>query len=130
MSGKESTFTTDDPLGMQQALETAGFRRDSKLGGIFHPGKTSFREVSAHDSLHVVIDGDQVSAHVDRISPLQPRSEGSCRYSWTRILAHNVAGVADDIRRRVGGLHGKQRCELDCEVVWVDDEQISGGGPA
>lgn len=128
MTSDESTFETDDPMGLQRALEVAGFRRDSKLGGILHAGKVSFREVSPHDSLHVVIDGNQVSAHVDRISPLHSRRRGRRRYSWTRVVAHNVAVLTDDISRRIRGLHGHNRCELDCEVVWVDDEDLSHPG--
>jgi hypothetical protein len=99
------------------------FRRDSFWGGILHPGKVSYREVSATDSLHILIDraGD-VSAHVDDVSPLRRRPDGSCRYAWGRVLAHNLLVVIEDTARRLRGLHGVQRCTLHCDVEWYDDE--------
>lgn len=121
MTVEERTFRTDDLQGLQRALEAAGLHRDSRLGGILHPGKISFREASARDSLHVLIDGNRVSAHVDRFSPLHRRGEGDCRYSWPRVVAHNIAFLVDDMSRRVRGHRGNHRCNLECEVVWVDD---------
>jgi hypothetical protein len=102
------------------------FRRDSVLGGIFHPGKISYREVSPTDSLHILIDGDTISAHVDDISPLRVQADGSSRYAWGRVVAHNLLVLIGDAARRVRGLHGAQRCKLHCEVEWYDDED---GGP-
>ena len=99
------------------------FRRDSFWGGILHPGRASYREVSPTDSLHILIDGaGNVSAHVDDISPLRLRSDGSSRYAWGRVVAHNLLVVAEDTARRVRGLSGLQRCNLHCEVEWYDDE--------
>jgi hypothetical protein len=104
----------------------ASFRRDSFWGGILHPGKVSYREVSATDSLHILIDraGD-VSAHVDDVSPLRRRSDGSCGYAWGRVLAHNALVVIEDAARRVRGVHGVQRCTLHCDVEWYDDDSES-----
>lgn len=110
-----------------KALETdRRFRRDSVLGGLFHPGKISYREVSANDSLHILIDGNKVSAHVDDVSPLRVRADGSSRYAWGRVVAHNVLVLIEDAARRLRGVHGAQRCNLNCEVEWFDDED---GGP-
>lgn len=100
------------------------------MGSIFHPGKASFREVSPIDSVHIVIDGNRVSAHVDQICPLDCDSGASSQYSssqysWLRVVAHNVSGLAADIGRRIRGRHGQQRCTLECEIVWVDDESIA-----
>src|SRR5215213_4032261 len=82
------------PFELLKALEAdPSFRRDSTLGGIFHLGKISYRETSATDSLHIVIDGDKVSAHVDEVSPLRIQADGSSRYAWGRVLAHNVLVV-------------------------------------
>lgn len=97
------------------------FRRDTGLGNMFHRGKISYRELSPEDSLHIIIDGSRVSAHVDEISPLQRRPDGSVRYSALRVLAHNVSGACADVARRLRGVHGQQRCNLECEAVWVDD---------
>jgi hypothetical protein len=99
-----------------------GFRRDSLLGGIFHLGKISYREVSPTDSLHIIITGDKVSAHVDEISPLRLRADGSSRYAWGRVLAHNLLVVIGDATRRLRGQHGTQRCNLHCQVEWFDEE--------
>ena len=98
------------------------FRRDSLLGGIFHLGRISYREVSTTDSLHIVIAGEQVSAHVDEISPLRVQPDGSSRYAWGRVLAHNLLVVIGDAARRLRGQHGEQRCNLHCNVEWVDDD--------
>jgi len=98
------------------------FRRDSALGGIFHLGKISYREISPTDSLHIIITGDQVSAHVDEISPLRLRADGSSRYAWGRVLAHNVLVVIGDVARRLRGQHGVQRCNLHCQAEWLEDE--------
>ncbi len=97
------------------------FRRDSVLGGIFHVGRISYREITPTDSLHIVVRGDRVSAHVDEVSPLVVRTDGSCRYAWGRVLAHNVAVLVGDVARRARGLHGRQRCNLRCEAVIVQD---------
>jgi len=98
------------------------FRRDSLLGGIFHLGRISYREVSPTDSLHIVIAGEQVSAHVDEISPLRVQADGSSRYAWGRVLAHNLLVLIGDTARRVRGQHGLQRCDLHCNVEWFDDD--------
>ena len=123
--------TNQDPADARcdllKALEAdRRFRRDSALGGIFHPGKISYREVSPTDSLHILIDGDTISAHVDDVSPLRVQPDGSSRYDWGRVVAHNLLVLIGDAARRVRGLRGAQRCNLHCDVEWYDDE---GGGP-
>jgi hypothetical protein len=99
------------------------FRRDGVLGGIFHPGKISYREVSDTDSLHVLIDGNTVSAHIDDVSPLRVGADGSSRYAWGRVVAHNLLVLIGDAARRVRGVHGAQRCNLHCEVEWYEDDE-------
>jgi hypothetical protein len=112
-------------VGLLRALDAnTSFRRDSFWGGILHPGRMSYREVSATDSLHILIDGaGNVSAHVDDISPLRVRTDGSSRYAWGRVLAHNVLVIVEDSARRLRGLHGVQRCDLHCEVEWFDEDE-------
>lgn len=97
------------------------FRRDSLLGGIFHLGRISFREIAPTDSVHIVIRGDRVSAHVDDVSPLVIRPDGTSRYAWGRVVTHNLAVLVADVSRRMRGLHGRQRCNLRCEAVLDDD---------
>lgn len=99
------------------------FRQDSFFGGIFHLGAISFRDVSATNSLHVVIRGERVSAHVDEVSPLVVRPDGSRRYAWGRVVAHNLLVLLGDVSRRFGGQRGRQRCNLHCVAEWVDDEE-------
>jgi len=129
---EDGNVTTADPLGLIRALEASDrFQRDTRLGAIFHPGKVSYRETSPTNSLHILIDGNHVSAHVDEVSPLRCSTDGSAHYAWGPVIVHNMAGLFADLGRRLRGRHGEQRCGLECEVVWVDDEfsdLISGGG--
>lgn len=115
-----------DPLELIATLEASGrFRRDTAVGGILHPGKISFREVTPTDSMHVLIDGNSVSAHIDQVSPLKCGPDGRWRYAWFPVISHNVKGMLADFGRRIRGRHGEQRCDLDCEIVWVDDDTES-----
>jgi hypothetical protein len=116
------------PCDLMKALEAnPRFRRDSLLGGIFHLGKTSYREISPTDSLHIVIDGEKVSAHVDEVSPLRLRADGSSRYAWGRVVAHNLLAAAADAARRIRRQRGAKRCDLQCQVEWFDDEAECAG---
>ncbi len=92
-------FTAADPEAFVQAVEATGrFRRDTRIGAIYHPGRMSFREVTAGTSLHITVAGERVTVHVDRVSPLAPtQPDERCRYSLGRIAAHNLSGIAADI---------------------------------
>jgi len=106
-------FTVDDPDALIRELEATGrFRRDTRMGRMFHRGKISLREVSPTHSLHITLgDDNRVSAHVDRYSPLAPsQPEEGCRYSLARIAAHNVAGIAGDLWRLAPRRRGAQAC--------------------
>ena len=105
------------------------FFQDTAIGRVFHPRTRSFRQVCATDSAHVVVDADhRVSVHVDRVSPLVVRA-GRCRYSVVRAVAHNLHAGWDAMRRVVG--RGRRdhrvdsRCHLDCEIVWVPDDEAA-----
>ena len=109
--------------GLIRTLDASSrFRRDGRISGIFHPGSISYRELSPRESLHIIIDGGRVSAHVDDVCPLRCRPDGSVRFSWGLVIAHNLSGLVSDLGRRVRGKHGQQRCNLGCEMVWVDDD--------
>ena len=97
------------------------FHRDSLPGRLFHLGRISYREISAFESLHIVIRGDRVSAHVDDVSPLVVRQDGSCRYAWGRVVAHNLLVLIEDVARRLRGVQGHQRCNLRCHAELVED---------
>jgi hypothetical protein len=121
--GGDADLSPTEQPALIGALEASDrFHRDSGLGNLFHSGKISFRELTVRDSLHIIIEGKRVSAHLDEISPLQRRSDGSIGYSVFRVLAHNVSGACADLARRLRGAHGQQRCNLECEVVWIDDD--------
>ena len=109
-----------------QELDADGrFHRDSPLGRIFHPGAVSFRQVSATDSLHVAVhDGNRVSVHVDRVSPLLVRVGRRCRYSLARAIVHNAVHLAEGVGRLVRRQRGRHACHLDCEIVWVPDDAL------
>lgn len=108
--------STDDPVGLFRAFEASGrFRRDTGLGRVYHPGKISLRENRPSNSLHISIEGNRVSAHVDQVSPLNLSStEPEARYSLLRIGAHNLSGMAADLVRLLRGRQGDHRCELSC----------------
>jgi NRPS condensation-like uncharacterized protein len=94
------------------------FHRDTGFGRLYHPGSISLRENSRADSLHVVLRGDHISAHVDRVSPLDARPDEITRYSVSRAAAHNVVGAAQDLVRLLRGRKGDHRSHLDCEWLW------------
>ena len=98
------------------------------MGRIFHPGEVSLRESRPDNSLHISVDGNRMSAHVDRVSPLDLKTERGSRYSLLRIAAHNVSGMAGDLVRLLRGRQGDHRCELDCEWFWPAGED--GVAPA
>jgi NRPS condensation-like uncharacterized protein len=111
-----------DPVALLRHLDAGGhFHRDSGAGRLYHRGMVSLRETVATDSLHVVVDGNRVAAHVDGVSPLAVRPEGSSAYSVPRILAHNLAGLVQDLASLLRGRQGDHSCELDCE--WVSAEE-------
>jgi len=102
-------FTTADPDGLSQALDASHrFRRDTRLGGLLHHPKVSFREVAPTHSLHVVIDGNTVSSHIDRVSPLNCDPDHPAHYSPLRIVAHNATGIADNVVRRLRGRRNRR----------------------
>jgi NRPS condensation-like uncharacterized protein len=111
--------TLADPVAFLRRLASSGrFHRDGGLGRIYHPGSISLRENSPADSLHIVVHGDLISAHVDRVSPLDARPDAPSRYSVPRAAAHNVVGAAQDLIRLLRGRKGDHRSHLDCEWVW------------
>jgi hypothetical protein len=98
------------------------FVRDTAFGGILHPRAVSFRELRPVDSAHVCIRGTRVTAHVDRFSPLNVRG-GLLRYSPLGVLAHYVEDVLGRALRRLTGRAANDTCHLDCDIVWVDDDE-------
>jgi NRPS condensation-like uncharacterized protein len=118
-SASPRTPTLADPVAFFRRLGSSGrFHRDGGFGRIYHPGSLSLRENSPTDSLHIVVHGDLISAHVDRVSPLGTRPGEPSRYSVQRAAIHNVVGAAQDLIRLLRGRKGDHRSHLDCEWVW------------
>ncbi len=100
--------TAEDPDALVRDLEASGrFRRDTRLGSLYHRGEISLREVSPIDSLHITVGREnEISAHIDRYSPLAIRQrESGCRYALHRIAVHNLAGMAGDLSRLLPRRH-------------------------
>ena len=113
-----------DPVALFRHLDVSGrFHRDSGFGRVFHRGMVSLREDVPTDSLHVVVDDNRVAAHVDGVSPLEVESQGPSRYSARRAVAHNLAGIAQDLVQLLRGRQGDNRCELNCEWVSTSDAE-------
>ena len=110
-----------DPVAFFRRLVSSGrFHEDSGLGRLYHPGSVSLRENARADSLHIVVHGDHISAHVDKVSPL-----GTGRYSLPRAALHNVVGAAQDVVRLLRGRKGDHRSHLDCAWVWEGYESTA-----
>ncbi|MGH9263425.1 MAG: hypothetical protein ACRD1D_01905 [Acidimicrobiales bacterium] len=117
--------TIAEPVAFFRRLVSGGgFHRDSGFGRLYHPGSISLRENSPTDSLHIVIHGDHISAHVDRVSPLGNRPDQRSRYAFHRAAAHNIVGAAQDVVRLLRGRKGDHRSHLDCEWVWEGHEPM------
>ncbi len=111
--------TIAQPVAFLRELASSGrFHRDNGLGRIYHPGSVSLRENTPNDSLHIVVHDDHISAHVDRVSPLDGLPDKRSRYSISRAALHNVVGAAQDVVRLLRGRKGDHRSHLDCAWVW------------
>ena len=112
-----ATPTVEDPVALLRYLEASNrFHRDAGFGRIYHANSVSLRENVALNSLHVIVEGNRIAAHVDLVSPLGLQ-DGPSRYSLRRATAHNLVGMFQDLLLLLRGRHGDHRCELDCE--WV-----------
>ncbi len=118
---------TEAPAGLFQNLAADGrFRRDSRWGRMFHPRTVSYREARATDSVHLVVNDDKVSVHIDRFSPLAVQGATSWRrYAPLRMLAHGLVDVVGEATSVLRGNH-KHLHDLTCERVWVDDDALDG----
>lgn len=131
----DESVVTGDPVGLLRDLEASGrFVRDTGLGRIFHPGKgkISYRQAVRENSLHILIDGNRVSAHIDSISPLVFEEDGTAhyslvrafRYSFSRVVVHNLASFVDTLWRVASGNWNQHRCEFHCERIDLDETPV------
>jgi NRPS condensation-like uncharacterized protein len=110
--------------GLFTDLPEGRFLRDSRFGRVLHRGTVSYREARATDSLHLVVEGDRVVAHIDRIAPLALDHRGRrWRYAPMRVLAHTLAALAGEVGELLTG-RTHARHQLACERVWVDDDEV------
>ena len=107
-------------------LDGGRFRRDTRWGAILHRGSLSLREARATDALHVAVKGERVTVHVDRFSPLALKpGDHRRRYAPVRVAVHVVSLVGDAVHL-FRGKH-PERCELACEIVEIDDDELERG---
>jgi NRPS condensation-like uncharacterized protein len=124
LTGHPDVPTISDPVALLHHLDVSGrFHRDSPIGRLFHRGMVSLRENVASDSLHISVEGNRVTAHIDEVSPLDVESHSPSGYSLRRALMHNLAGMAGDLVSLLRGRQGDHRSVLDCE--WVADSAQS-----
>ncbi len=117
--------TIADPAALLEQLDVSGhFHRDGRLGRLFHRGQVSLRENVAEGSLHVSVDGNRVTAHVDEVSPLHAKAGHSSGYSIRRALVHNLAGMAQDLVSLLRGRQGDHRCVLNCEWMAHEPQRV------
>lgn len=124
------------PIGPLHELEASGhFVRDSSWGRILHPGrgKISYRQAVSTNSLHVVIDGHRVSAHIDSQSPLtldesrtRRHADRRARYSVRRTVSHTLASIVDAVRALASGQRTASHGRFYCERVEVSANKPSG----
>lgn len=75
-------------------LTKKGFCLDTPIGGSQHKGM-SLREVSALDSLHVIITKAFLEIHSDTVSVAASRhpKTGRCEYAYGKVLDHLVTDL-------------------------------------
>jgi NRPS condensation-like uncharacterized protein len=84
------------------------------------------------NSLHIVIHGDRIYAHIDTISPLVFEPDGSARFSIVKAvryslrysITHNLSSLVETAERALSGSWNEHRCDLVCELVELDDDQL------
>ena len=128
-----ASTATEDKAGVFHGLDGDGrFYRDNGIGRLLHPGMISYREAVPENSLHVLVDGDRVTAHIDRFSPVGRTVDGSGAYPLWRVVVHNACAICKEVVRLAGGKMGDGRCEPSCQWVQVDDALVAKlvNGPA
>ena len=116
-------FTTTDPQGLSRQLDEHGsFRRDGPVASIFHPGKTSFREIASRDSLHIFLTGDHIVVHVDQFAPFSRGSSG--RYTPIAVGKHLFTTAVGWLRRVRA--HGRKEYSswFGSRCIVVEDDGI------
>lgn len=106
-------------------LDAGGrFVRDTAVGGFLHRRAVSYRERQAFDGVHLCVEGNRVTAHVDQYSPLNLAGRGRLRYSLPGMVAHWSEDVVRRCVRRLLGRARADHCRLDCGIEWVPDDEL------
>lgn len=88
-------------------VETGRFGLDDGFMGKEHAGQRSYRESSKTDSksLHVSVGpGNQVDAHIDKISPVNDPVDGKTSVNWQEGIEHQRKElIPEKIRNKTGG---------------------------
>jgi hypothetical protein len=88
--GLSGTISDKEGLLNNLTIIDPSFCMDTGIGGSQHTG-ASWREVapSGTAGLHITINKNNISAHLDRLSPVARKgNSGVCDYSMTHILPH------------------------------------------
>ncbi|GAC1363133.1 MAG: hypothetical protein NVSMB32_04390 [Actinomycetota bacterium] len=113
------TLAPEKMRAIVDSILTSGeFCRDTEGGGLLHPrGKIAFRQIATRNSLHVSIGEEDISVHVDHVSPLARNQAdehdcGHCNYSVPRVVAHVVTNLFSTVFHRPSRPQGDKRMEI------------------
>lgn len=88
-------------------VETGRLGLDDGFMGKEHAGQRSYRESSKTDSksLHVSVGpGNQIDAHIDKISPVNVPEDGKTSVNWQEGVEHQRKElIPEKIRKKTGG---------------------------
>lgn len=94
--GRSLIFRSVGNRQLIDALERSGdFCRDTRVGGVLHPGRLSFRQINRTPGLHITLEPkDRLTAHLDLAAPAAgPGPDGRCVYRRSRALRHVLVDV-------------------------------------
>jgi tetratricopeptide (TPR) repeat protein len=113
-------FSAHDNTAFLEDLVASGcFCKDTRAGGLLHPGAASVREVTAGRGLHLSLGPDnRIYAHIDGHSPVVGiRAGGFCRYERSRTLTHFKREVLPLVLHPLRGIAaGPARADLKREA--------------
>ncbi|MGH2687516.1 MAG: tetratricopeptide repeat protein, partial [Actinomycetota bacterium] len=124
----------DNNALLEDLVATGSFCRDTRAGGLLHPGTVSVREVARGAGLHLSLGPDnRIFAHVDTHSPVVgTRTGGLCRYERSSTLTHFAHEVLPLVLHPLRGpghtthLRGDLRRELRAVRAAWEEAKASG----
>ena len=94
--GRSVIFRSAGNRALVDALERSGdFCRDTRVGGVLHPGRLSYRQINRTPGLHITLEPkDRLTAHLDLAAPATGHaSDGRCVYRRSRAVKHVLIDV-------------------------------------